>query len=111
MVVLTLARPFQIWRHGNFRTNNFFGGTECFYAVNATLVYGCFNVGKTILDLGTTHPLPWVGCEKNLETLELVVLMLLMLCKAVLTTVHKHQPTNKKFSFANCLKKLMDLTL
>ena len=49
--------------------------------------------------------IPWVGCEKNLETLELVVLMLLMLYKVVLKTAHKHQPTNKKLSFASCLKK------
>ena len=54
-------------RHGNFED------TECFNAVNATLVYGCFNICTTIPDLGTTHPLPWVGYEKNLETLELVV--------------------------------------
>ena len=43
------------WEHGNFRN------TECFNAVNATLVYGCFNICTTIPDLGTTHPLPWVG--------------------------------------------------
>ena len=50
-----------------------FGDTECFNALNATLVYGCFNICTTIPDLGTTHPLPWVGCEKILETLELDV--------------------------------------
>ena len=50
-----------------------FGDTECFNAVNATLVYGCFNICTTIPDLGITHPLHWVGCEKNLETLELDV--------------------------------------
>ena len=71
----------------------------------ATLVYGCLNVGTTIPYLGTTHPLPWVACEKNLETLELVVLMLLMLYKVVFKTVHQHQPTNKNLSFASCLKK------
>ena len=66
-----LARPFQIWvppapspvRHRHF------GDTECFNAVNATLVYGCFNMRTAIPDLGTTHPLSWVGCEKILETL------------------------------------------
>ena len=63
MVVLMLAKLFQIWRHGNFKTKKFFGDTECLKAVNVTLVYGCFNVGKTIPDLGTTHSLPWVGCE------------------------------------------------
>ena len=29
------------WRHGNFRD------TECFNVVNATLVYGCFNICTT----------------------------------------------------------------
>ena len=43
------------WRHRNFRD------TECFNVVNATLVYGCFNICTTIPDSGTTHPLPLVG--------------------------------------------------
>ena len=87
----------------------------------AKLLYSCFNVGTTISDLDTLelvfnavnagnfdvwlfyrwhnhtkfgypHPLPWVACEKKLDTLKLVVLMLLMLYKVVLKT-------NKKFSF------------
>ena len=46
---------------------------KCFNAVNATLVYGCFNICTTIPDFGTTHPLPRVGCEFFLEILELDV--------------------------------------
>ena len=80
------------------KTKNFFVDTEI-------LRHGNFTICTTMPDLGTTHPLPWVGCEKNLETLELVVLMLYMLYKVVLKTVHKHQPTNKNLSFASCLKK------
>ena len=70
----------------------------------ATLVYGCFNVGTTIPDLGTPHPLPWVACEKKLDTLKLIVLMLLMLYKVVLKT-------NKKILLIFFFFNLVDLTL
>ena len=84
-------------RHG------YFGDTECFNAVNATLVYGCFNICPTIPDLGTTHPLPWVGCEKNLETLDVLDVFNAVLQGYILKTVYKHQPTNNNLSFASCL--------
>ena len=96
IVGTTLARPFQFWRHGNLKTKKFFGDTEIWRLGN-------FNICTTIPDLDTTHPLPWIGCEQIWETLELVVLKLLMLYKVVLKTVHKHQPTNKNLSFASCL--------
>ena len=48
------------------KTKKFFGDTEIWG-------HGNFNICTTIPDLGTTHPLHWVGCEKNLETLELDV--------------------------------------
>ena len=38
-----------------------------------TLIQLWYNVGTNIPDFGTTHPLSWVGCEQNLETLELDV--------------------------------------
>ena len=68
----TLARPFQIWRHENLKKKKFFGDTEIWW-------HGNFNICTTIPDLGTTHPLPGIGCEKNLETLELVVLVMINL--------------------------------
>ena len=59
----TLARPFQIWRYGNLKTNKVFGDTEIWR-------HGNFNICTTIPDLGTTHLLPWIECEKNLDVVQ-----------------------------------------